>query len=43
MSDLLKQTAFTHSMNQAARPTISYKIFDTNSSFHVKWPTTGKV
>ena len=43
MSNLLKQTAFTHSMNQAARPTISYKIFDSNSSFHVKWRTTGKV
>ena len=23
--------------------TISHKLFDTNSSFHVKWHTTGKV
>ena len=23
--------------------TISYKIFETNSKFHVKWRTTGKV
>ena len=23
-------------------PTISYKIFETNYSFHVKWRTTGK-
>ena len=24
-------------------PTIAHKIFETNSSFHVKWRTTGKV
>ena len=23
--------------------TIGYKIFETNSSFHVKWHATGKV
>ena len=25
------------------RTTTSHKIFETNSSFHVKWRTTGKV
>ena len=25
------------------QPTISYKIFETNSSFQVKYPTTAKV
>ena len=24
-------------------PTVSYKVSETNSSFHVKEPTTGKV
>ena len=25
------------------KPTVSYKVSETNSSFHVKEPTTGKV
>ena len=30
-------------INQLEKTTISYKIFETESSFHVKWRTTGKV
>ena len=31
------------SLHQNQGNTIIHKIFETNSSFHVKWRTTGKV
>ena len=40
MKIVMKKRSHRYDIN---RPTITHKIFETNSSFHVKYRTKGKV